>query len=78
MPLYDYKCPDCSAEVEAEHRMSESPEIICKECGGTMKKIIKTAPGVKFKGKGWYATDGKLDELIKKEPPIGHPDEWKM
>lgn len=74
-PLYDYACGHCNFEKEVTHRITETPSIVCPECGGNMHRVIKTAPLAKFKGNGFWATDGRLDHLISKEPPIGHPSE---
>jgi len=34
LPLYEYKCPACSARFEVLQRMSDGPESVrCPECG---------------------------------------------
>ena len=40
MPKYDYKCIQCDTIIEVSHKMSETPEIICEECGSLMQRIL--------------------------------------
>ena len=52
MPIYVYKCPECSEKQEKDHGMADSPTFTCGKCNVTLKKI----PGVgavSFKGSGW-------------------------
>ena len=71
MPFYDYKCEACGHEQEEMHKINDTPEIRCSKCDSVMSKTFKNAPLAKFKGNGFWATDGRLDHLVKKEPPIG-------
>lgn len=57
MPFYDYKCKDCKNKFEAFHAMTDS-STVCPKCGGKCQKIIK-APGVIYRGSGFYCTDNK-------------------
>ena len=64
MPIYDYKCELCGIEIEVEHKISESPEIICncsfgyviediQYCGfPKMKKLISKTSFL-LKGGNW-------------------------
>lgn len=54
MAIYDYYCPKCESEKEIIHPMSESPEILCDECGEKMKIAIKNA-NFQLKGMGWVS-----------------------
>lgn len=58
MAQYVYKCDRCEKETIVERPMAEdsSPIVLCA-CGGTTKRIF-LAPGVSFKGKGFYSTGG--------------------
>jgi len=42
MPLYDYGCPNCKAQKEVQHPMSEigKIEVVCDTCGVKMKKML--------------------------------------
>jgi len=49
MPLYDFRCADCTAEQEVHASFAEADglELICTGCGGTMTRTLsKTAPAV--------------------------------
>ena len=49
MPLYDFRCADCTAEreVRASFAEAESLQLVCTGCGGTMARALsKTAPAV--------------------------------
>lgn len=83
MPIYEYKCLQCSARLELLQRANEASLKVCPKCGGALKKVI-SAPALQFKGRGWYITDyakktkvekeGKAEEKPKKEKKdIGKP-----
>lgn len=56
MPFYDYHCEKCNKTFEVFQNMTEKPIRTCKFCSGKVQKVI-SAPGVIFKGAGWYITD---------------------
>jgi len=62
MPIYEYVCRECGAEMEKLQRVSEEPLRECPECGkdGLTKKV--SAAGFRLKGGGWYVTDFKGDK----------------
>ena len=33
MPIYEYRCPDCSHEFEEIQKMSDDPVRLCPSCG---------------------------------------------
>jgi len=43
MPIYDYRCVQCSTPCEASHAMN-APAPDCPSCGGRAEKAILTAP----------------------------------
>lgn len=42
MPLYDFRCADCTAEREVLASMDESGslELVCVDCGGPMTRTV--------------------------------------
>lgn len=70
MPIYDYYCEECKFEKEEIHKMNESPEIICPNCGSKMKIALQAT---NFKIKGWftsktgYAKNKKYMEAVERK-----------
>ena len=60
MPTYDYRCDACENVFEVFQSFSEDPLSKCPEenCGGAVKKIF-SAPGISFKGSGFYKNDSR-------------------
>lgn len=58
MPLYTYRCNDCSHQFDIRQRMSDDPLKDCPNCEGNLRKVINSV-GVVFKGSGFYITDNK-------------------
>ncbi len=56
MPIYEYECAGCKSRFERMQRLSDPAVEVCVTCGGAVRKII-SAPGIMFKGSGWYITD---------------------
>ena len=56
MPLYPYRCTQCGHRFEKIQSFKSKPLTRCSECGGTLERLL-TAPGLQFKGAGWYVTD---------------------
>jgi putative FmdB family regulatory protein len=56
MPIYEYKCATCGAQVEKMQKVSDEPLTVCENCGGKMQKQWSLS-GFQFKGEGWYVTD---------------------
>ena len=57
MPIYEYRCSDCSHQEEHLQKVSEPPLAICPSCGKPSYKKMLSAAGFQLKGSGWYATD---------------------
>ena len=57
MPLYEYQCNKCGKLFEKMQKFSDEPLTQC-ECPdqGPVERLI-SAPGLQFKGSGWYITD---------------------
>lgn len=56
MPLYEYKCEACHHQFEVQQKFSDPLIDKCIRCGKGVRKLI-SAPGIMFKGSGWYVTD---------------------
>ena len=58
MPIYQYHCTSCGADLEIFQRMTDPTLTVCPDCDGALKKIFSPV-GIVFKGSGFYATDSK-------------------
>lgn len=58
MPTYQYRCQDCSTDLEAFQKFSDDPLTTCPTCGGSLRKVFNSV-GIVFKGSGFYATDSR-------------------
>jgi putative FmdB family regulatory protein len=56
MPIYEFECRKCKAQLEVFQKMSDKPPVKCKKCGGRLEKLV-SASAIQFKGSGWYVTD---------------------
>lgn len=58
MPTYEYKCLGCSNTVEMSRSVDERDEPVeCVSCGLESTRVYN-APGIQFKGTGFYKTGG--------------------
>ena len=72
MPIYQYKCEKCACEFEQRKSFSEeSNHVTCPECGKRAHRVF-CAPGIIFKGSGFYVTDYKSNSSI---PPVAKTKE---
>ncbi len=80
MPLYEYHCDNCQKNFEVIQKFSDEPISECRLCQGGPVERLLSAPGLHFKGSGWYITDyaksggkspasdgGKADKAEKKD-----------
>lgn len=56
MPIYEYACRKCGAQIEVLQKMSDAPLRRCRTCGGRLERLLSPV-GIQFKGSGWYVTD---------------------
>jgi putative FmdB family regulatory protein len=56
LPLYPYRCKECAHRFEKIQKFGAKPETVCPKCGGVLERTL-TAPGLNFKGAGWYVND---------------------
>jgi putative FmdB family regulatory protein len=59
MPIYEYRCKECSHKLEALQKLSDAPLLTCPVCGKAALSKLLSAAGFQLKGSGWYATDFK-------------------
>lgn len=63
MPTYRYQCEDCNYIFEEFHSINKEIKE-CPKCYSGVKKVIG-APGVIFKGTGFYINDNLLKKKEK-------------
>jgi putative FmdB family regulatory protein len=56
MPIYEYRCLNCSYQFELMQKFSDPPAEICPSCAGVVQKLISRS-AFHLKGSGWYVTD---------------------
>lgn len=54
MPIYEYRCPDCSHQFEEIQKMSDDPVTLCPSCGQENVTKLLSAAAFHLKGGGWY------------------------
>ncbi|MEW6278033.1 MAG: FmdB family zinc ribbon protein [Candidatus Eremiobacterota bacterium] len=57
MPIYCYRCQNCSETHEALQRVSDAPLSECPHCGEPQLRRVIAPVGIVFKGSGWHVTD---------------------
>ena len=72
MPTYQYRCADCSDELEVVQKFTDAPLTECPECTGTLRKVFSPV-GVVFKGSGFYATDNRTNGKTDAAKPAAKP-----
>ncbi len=58
MPVYEYRCRDCSHEFEITQSMADDTLTVCPECSGNLRKVFAPV-GIAFKGSGFYRNDAR-------------------
>jgi len=59
MPIYEYRCSECTHDLEVIQGMSDPELVDCPKCGKPGLKKLISAAGFRLKGGGWYETDFK-------------------
>lgn len=59
MPIYEYRCDACGAELEKLQKISDPPARECPECGKEALVKRVSASSFRLKGSGWYESDFK-------------------
>ena len=68
MPTYDYECKACHHRWELFQSIKADAEKKCPKCGGKLERTL-TAPGLNFKGAGWYVNDYAARSSAPAEKP---------
>ena len=58
MPIYEYQCGHCQHQYEKKEGFDAPVEQACPVCGGLARRLLH-APGIVFKGSGFYVTDNR-------------------
>ncbi len=58
MPTYEYACRECGHQFEIVQSFTDDALTECPECAGALKKVFN-APGIAFKGTGFYKNDAR-------------------
>lgn len=66
MPIYEYQCKACGAELEKLQKLSDAPLVDCPQCKQPELKKKISAAGFRLSGSGWYETDFKKGSDKKK------------
>ena len=61
MPIYEYRCDECSHEMEKLQKISDDRLVDCPQCDQPALKRLVSAAAFRLKGSGWYETDFKKD-----------------
>ncbi|MBA3712566.1 MAG: zinc ribbon domain-containing protein [Pyrinomonadaceae bacterium] len=66
MPIYEYTCQKCQAQIEIMQKISDLPLKRHSECGGKLEKQWSQT-SFQLKGAGWYVTDYATKKSEDKE-----------
>ena len=58
MPVYEYRCKNCSDQFEIQQSFSDDALTVCAKCDGELRKVFSPV-GISFKGSGFYKTDNR-------------------
>jgi len=66
MPKYEYACRSCGEHIEVVQSFADAQLTECPSCAGPLRKVF-AAPGISFKGSGFYRTDNRKRRTEPKE-----------
>ena len=66
MPKYEYACKSCGEHMEVVQSFADAALTECPSCTGPLRKVYG-APGISFKGSGFYRTDNRKRRSEPKE-----------
>ncbi len=59
MPIYEYRCEQCTHEFESLQKFNDDPLSECPNCQQEALIKLVSASSFRLKGGGWYETDFK-------------------
>ena len=59
MPTYQYRCRECDEELEVVQSFTDDPLTKCPNCKKKALRKVFAAPGIAFKGSGFYKNDSR-------------------
>ena len=65
MPIYEFQCQACGAEIEVLQKISDPHITDCEACGKAKMRKKVTAAAFRLSGAGWYETDFKESDKKK-------------
>lgn len=64
--IYDYECPCCAHEWEAEQKMTDPPLVSCPKClVAAARRVVSGGQGFLLKGGGWASENYAKSEIKK-------------
>ena len=66
MPIYEYKCENCSTQFELKHGFNDGLMACCPKCSGKTRRLFSPV-AVIFKGSGFYITDSRKNDSAPEE-----------
>jgi putative FmdB family regulatory protein len=73
MPIYAYRCTACGHAQDVLRKLSDPVLTVCPACGASAYAKQVTAAGFQLKGSGWYVTDFRGGNAVRKEGEAGAP-----
>lgn len=65
---FNYVCEECKKETIEEQPIGSDALDVCPVCGSTSyRRVIKETHAVIYKGRGFYATDSKVERKRMKD-----------
>lgn len=58
MPIYEYECSTCGMHFERRQSFGDNSVPTCPNGHNGVHRVF-SAPGIVFKGSGWYVTDSR-------------------
>lgn len=59
MPTYQYRCRECDEEFEVVQSFTDDALTKCPSCKKKALRKVFAAPGIAFKGSGFYKNDSR-------------------
>jgi len=66
MPIYEYKCEDCSLQFEVKRSFNDKAVAPCPKCKGKTHRVFSLVPII-FKASGFYVTDNRKNDSAPEE-----------